>query len=101
MQGKESFLKRLFTVFLQHEPGRVAELRQALEQDDPATVKYLVHALKGSAATMGADELKERCLALEKAAEQGDRAASLAHMAELEASIDAVYAFMNRYMADN
>ncbi len=101
MQGKEAFLKRLFTVFLQHEPGRVADLRHALEKDDLPKVRYLAHSLKGSAATMGADGLKDRCLDLEKSAEKGDRNRSLACMSSLEGSINEVYEFMSRFMDEH
>ena len=101
MQGKEAFLKRLFTVFLQHEPTRVAELRSALEHDDLPKVRYLAHSLKGSAATMGADGLKDCCLALEKSAERGEHNLSLDRMGDLEAAIGEVYGFMSRFMDEH
>lgn len=94
MRGKEAFLNRLFTVFVTEEPKRIDEIREALRQDDREGLRYLAHSLKGSAATMGAEALKDRCKALEVASEGGDPAEVRRRFAELEAEIGRVFAFM-------
>lgn len=94
MEGKDAFVQRLFSVFIAEEPKRVEQIRTALAERDTDQLAYLTHSLKGSAATMGAEQLRESCLALELAAREGDVARSDACFEELEERIDEVYAFM-------
>ncbi|MGE4554490.1 MAG: Hpt domain-containing protein [Desulfovibrionaceae bacterium] len=94
MRGKEAFLNRLFTVFVTEEPKRIEEIRQVLARNDRERLRYLAHSLKGSAATMGAETLKDCCKALELASEDNDPAGVDRRFAELEAEIGRVFAYM-------
>ncbi len=59
---KKEFLTKLFSVFLRDEPARVLKIREALESEQMDELKYLAHSLKGAAATMGADRVRDACL---------------------------------------
>lgn len=101
MRGKPDFVERLFTVFVTEEPKRLERIREALGREDAEAMAYLTHSLKGSAATMGAEELRECCLKLELAAKDGDLAASRAAFGELEAAMERVYGFMRAVLGSS
>ncbi len=62
---------------------RIASLRQAIDADDNEDVGKIAHALKGSAASLGMEEVREQAFKVErigKGLEQGDSVAELATM---------------------
>ena len=71
-RGNRDFLKKLFAVFVDQQPIKLAEMRQALADGDLKEVSFMAHTLKGGAATMGAEVLKDRAYELEKASKSGD-----------------------------
>lgn len=66
MSTKQPFLKRMFTVFISQEPKRIQEIKDALKSQDVERLRHLAHALKGGAATMGVERVRDCCLELEK-----------------------------------
>lgn len=98
MQGKESFVSRLFIVFLREEPLRVAKIHTAVETGDLEQVKYLAHSLKGAAATMGAEPLRETCLELELAAKSNDKAGSDEALRHMDEQVARVYDVMQDWL---
>ncbi|MUM78346.1 Hpt domain-containing protein [Pseudodesulfovibrio sp. F-1] len=100
MSGKTAFLKRMFTVFIAQEPKRVAEIRNALESSDVERLRHLAHALKGGAATMGVERVRDCCLMLEKASKAEDMISAKAHLDELEKEMRNAYAFMFNFLAE-
>ena len=66
-RGNRDFLKKLFGVFVEQQPLKLLEMRQALDGGDLKEVAFMAHTLKGGAATMGAEILKDRAFSLEKA----------------------------------
>jgi HPt (histidine-containing phosphotransfer) domain-containing protein len=68
--GKES-LAALATAFLDRTPDRLADLRDAVEAEDPAAVREQAHALTGAARSFGAAELGELAARLEHHAAAG------------------------------
>ncbi|WP_285906163.1 Hpt domain-containing protein [Pseudodesulfovibrio pelocollis] len=101
MSGKTGFLKRMFTVFIAQEPKRVAEIRDAIEAGDTERLRHLAHALKGGAATMGVERVRDCCLMIEKASKADDMDSARAHLDELEREIRSAYAFMFNYLAEH
>jgi len=76
---KSAFLGRLFEVFLQDEPARMEALATAVNTRDLKQVAYLAHSLKGAAATMAMERLRDACRGLEFAAKgEGNLGAWLA-----------------------
>jgi len=65
---RPDFLAGLIAKFLGPTPDRLVELREASDRADAQAVERGAHALKGSAATMGATLLAQACAEVEDAA---------------------------------
>ncbi len=63
--GDSSFLNVLVDRFLRDASARIETMRRAVQTADAATLTAAAHALKGSAATLGARHLAGLCGALE------------------------------------
>ena len=101
MSGKQPFLKRMFTVFISQEPKRIQEIKDALKSQDVERLRHLAHALKGGAATMGVERVRECCLMLENATKAEDMNAAMTHLDSLESEMRHAYAFMFNYLAEH
>ncbi len=101
MSGKQPFLKRMFTVFISQEPKRIQQIREALDSQDVERLHHLAHSLKGGAATIGVERVRECCLNLEKASKAKDMDAAMSHMSTLENEMRHAYAFMFNYLAEH
>jgi len=101
MSGKQPFLKRMFTVFISQEPKRIREIKEALQSEDVEKLRHLAHALKGGAATMGVERVRDCCLLLENASKAHDMDAAQGHLNCLESEMRNAYAFMFNYLAEH
>ena len=101
MADKQPFIKKMFTVFIAQEPKRVDQIRDALAAEDAKQLRLLAHALKGGAATLGVEQVRDRCLHLENAAKAEDLAAAEGHVVKLEKELRQAYAFMFNYLAEH
>ncbi|WP_319544138.1 Hpt domain-containing protein [uncultured Pseudodesulfovibrio sp.] len=101
MKDKRPFLKRMFTVFISQEPKRIQEIKDALQSQDVEKLRHLAHSLKGGAATIGVDRVRECCLRLENASKAQDMEAAVEHLDSLEKEMRKAYAFMFDYLAEN
>ncbi|MEA4856026.1 MAG: Hpt domain-containing protein [Solidesulfovibrio sp.] len=82
-------LSEIFRVFISETPGRRADIEKALAAGDANRLNRLAHSLKGVAATMFAEPLRQAAYAVELAARDGD-AARLARLTpELLAVLEA------------
>jgi HPt (histidine-containing phosphotransfer) domain-containing protein len=72
MGGDDVFVGELVEQFLDDSPSLLAAARRGIDVDDAEEVRRAAHTLKSNAATFGANELAERCRALEIAARDGD-----------------------------
>ena len=71
-------------MFVEHLPGHRAHIRAALGGDDIAAAVSPVHALRGSASTLGLQALSQLLAAMEHALRQGDLSLARIRGAELE-----------------
>ncbi|MFA9477520.1 Hpt domain-containing protein [Phycisphaerales bacterium AB-hyl4] len=81
--GSESLLAELAGVFRRECPALLAQLRDAIENGDAASVRRIAHTLKGSAGVFGAEPVVEAALRLEqmgKAEQLGDAPEALARL---------------------
>ena len=62
----------LSEAFLEDAPGMLAAIEENIEQANADQVRFQVHTLKSSSATLGAIHLSQICLALETQARSGD-----------------------------
>ena len=79
----QDLLGELTTIFLADADIRMAELRTAIAEEDATTVARLAHTLSGASASIGATDLANLFLDLERRAMAGDltgdRSAQLGH----------------------
>ncbi len=101
MAERRPFLKKMFTVFISQEPKRIQEIKDALASKDVERLRHLAHSLKGGAATIGVERVRDCCLKLEHASKEQDMDAAMEHMGCLESEMRSAYAFMFKYLADN
>jgi two-component system, sensor histidine kinase and response regulator len=76
--GDEAFLKELANIYLTDAPPRLAALRDAVRNNDPAGLAGAAHALKSSSGNIGAAVVRDLCTELENIGRTGelDRAAA-------------------------
>ena len=70
--GRSGVADELFTMLCQHLPSSRAELRSALDRDDPQALLAAAHRLKGAAAYCGVPRLRHDIAALENDVRSGD-----------------------------
>jgi histidine phosphotransfer protein HptB len=81
-------------VFVQETPARLGKIRRALETGDIEGMVKLAHSLKGVCATMYAQPLREKSLAVEMAARQGDVDAVRRSVPEMMGMLEELSAFL-------
>ncbi|MBE7941552.1 MULTISPECIES: ATP-binding protein [Ramlibacter] len=67
--GDASLFGRARAIFLRDAQGRIAELAAALQAGDASGARRMAHGLKGSSATLGAQQLAAQCARIEHAAD--------------------------------
>ena len=90
--GSDDLVKQLLGMFLESTPAAVAQLRRAIDAGDGTAVGRFAHALKSSAANVGAESLSAVMRELEKLGRE-------ARIDEARALADAVAAEHGRAMA--
>ena len=68
----EELIQVVLDAFLEEAPELIVKIKTALDNGDTDLIKAHAHALKGSAANVNADILKEMALRLEQDANQGE-----------------------------
>lgn len=95
---KPDFLRRLFEVYLEDEPKRLAELAKAVAGGDATMTHHIAHSLKGAAATLGMQPLSLACRELEHAAKGESPRPWGECLAVVQARIAEVFATMREIM---
>ncbi|MBT4499640.1 MAG: Hpt domain-containing protein [Gemmatimonadetes bacterium] len=86
--GDEGLSRMVIDVFLADIPRQIQILREFLEGGDVAGSERQAHTIKGAAANVGGEVLRELAFEMEKAARAGDLSTARAHVSELEAQFD-------------
>jgi HPt (histidine-containing phosphotransfer) domain-containing protein len=84
LMGDRELAGVILKAFREDAPRQMAQLRSCLAEQDAPGVRLHAHALKGAAANVGGEALRERAHAMEMAAEAGDLTAVASAMPELE-----------------
>ena len=71
-------------IFIQHGPGYVASIREAVAADDAATLRLQAHKLKGAAANIALEPLRAIAARIESSALTGDMKKGAELLPELE-----------------
>lgn len=84
--GGIELLVELHTVFMSSSTALIAEMHAAIAANDPETLQEKAHSLKSSSGNMGALQLSEICLQLEKMgqAKKLDQAKALSQTLDYE-----------------
>ncbi|MGE4263823.1 MAG: Hpt domain-containing protein [Desulfovibrio sp.] len=96
--AKPELLRTLFSMFLADEPKRLGELAEAIAKGDLKLACYHAHSMKGAAATMGMEPLRDACRELEFAAREtgGQASAPNDALAKVEREAETVFAIMRQ-----
>jgi hypothetical protein len=70
--GQSNLLRDLYALFVRDTPARLQALGEGHAADDADSVVFAAHALKGSAANVGATRLTAVCQQIEDTARAGD-----------------------------
>jgi len=86
LSGDEELLNEVLELFIKDIPSQLEELNQALNDNAAGEVRQRGHRIKGTAANVSAEAMREIAFAVEKAGEAGalDRAIPLVKMLEQE-----------------
>ncbi|HEX8914690.1 MAG TPA: response regulator, partial [Humisphaera sp.] len=93
-RGKGSLAERLLATFEQQLPAQLAALRETLDRHDLDALAKLAHQIKGAAANLSADPLRDAAAALERLGIARDSAAAAAGFAAVEQQLTRCLGFM-------
>lgn len=81
----EGVFHRVVKLYLSRSEGEIGEIRAAIKSADAECANDLVHGLKGSSATLGANRLADICAGIEQLIRAGDWPGALFQAGALEA----------------
>jgi len=87
VNADHQLLREVAELFLADYPKTLAELRRAVQSQEPERVHAAAHALKGSVAIFGARDAVESALTLQRMGEAGDLTGAPAAYAQLESRL--------------
>ena len=97
LMGNEELAQRIVRGFVDDMPGQIARLAQAVRDLDGNAVRLAAHSIKGAAANVGGQEVREAAWKLEQEGRAGDLRAAVAALPELTASFERVRPAMERF----
>jgi PAS domain S-box-containing protein len=83
-EGEPSIIIEMVNLFLGDAHVRLAQMREAVEQQDPRQLERVAHAIKGSASNFGAQHFVKLCLQLEEQGRENRMENSAATLAQVE-----------------
>ena len=95
MMDDDALVRKVIEGFLDDIPKQLAALGALVDAGDAPSTRVTAHAIKGAAANVGGERMRESALAIEKAAAAGDLASAKALVADLNAQFDALSETMN------
>jgi FOG: HPt domain len=81
---RAGLLVKVLAAWLQESPGLLAQMQQAIAEQDASRLLRAAHSLKNSAANLGARSLSQLCLQIEQLARQGTTQGLQNLMVEIE-----------------
>lgn len=88
VQGDHSLVSELGTLFLTDVPDQVRAVREAIERNDAAALRFAAHAIKGSAATLTAKRVAQCAFELEAMGKDGKLGGARDALQKMEKAID-------------
>lgn len=88
VNGDKGFYQELLGMLLEDAPRQVEEIREAIGLGDASHVEQVAHSLKGAAASLGAEAVRNVVLSLEVLGRQSDLEGATIMLTELELEIE-------------
>ncbi len=85
----EELARVILDAFFEEAPGLVEELKGLAPGEDHESIRACAHALKGSAANVNAEQLKDTAFTLENLAGQGDISSAVQLVEQMESELNA------------
>jgi HPt (histidine-containing phosphotransfer) domain-containing protein len=70
--GDEAMFEEFLTILLEEAAAELTTITQAITQQDANSIEHAAHSLKGGAASMGADRVREAACRLEMIGRSGN-----------------------------
>ncbi len=84
LEGDEELIKIILRTFLEDAPLRIAQIKEALSRGDGDGYRAPAHSLKGASSNVGARDIQELALRIEKAGTDGDAGLAMDLVGTLE-----------------
>ncbi len=94
LEGDQELLQDCLMLLAEDLPGRIGELRAALDSGDLKKTGTVAHTIKGSVAVVGATDLKKTALEVEAAARNEDPEKARECLVSLEKQWNDLQAFL-------
>jgi PAS domain S-box-containing protein len=95
MMDDDALVRKVIAGFLGDMPKQLAVLRSLVDAGDAPSARVTAHAIKGAAANVGGERMRESAQGIERAATAGDLASAKALLADLNRQFDALSEAMN------
>jgi hypothetical protein len=92
--GEKEFLRELLDIFDEDYRQKAGRLREAVPAGDFESMKSIGHALKGAAANLSLEPLREACRRMEEAGRSGDVRAGKEALTRIEEEYARLQAFL-------
>jgi CheY-like chemotaxis protein/HPt (histidine-containing phosphotransfer) domain-containing protein len=99
VMGDQELVENIIEVFVDDIPLQIEKLRGYLDAQDAHQVEHRAHTIKGAAANVGGEALKDVARAIEQAGRNEDLGAARASMAELEVQFATLDGIIRAYLA--
>ena len=86
--GDNNLANKVITIFLEHTPNQILELKNALRDADLTVIEHLSHSIKGASANIGAGRLQAVAFDIETRARSGDSSNMTTRLDDLEKELD-------------
>jgi two-component system sensor histidine kinase RpfC len=96
--SRSDFMERLVGVFIGDSAALIEKMEAAVDAKRFGELRSLVHALKGSASSIGAERLARACTQLQELAEGDLRLRGKSHLGNLRANLDRTRVELTDYL---
>lgn len=83
----EELLAELLSLLIESSDHDLAKIKEGYAQQDAAKMADAAHSIKGAAASLGIEKLRQLAYDMEKAGRSGDLAGAFAFLAPLESAV--------------
>lgn len=92
--GDEEMLQTFLDLLLQQAAADLPKLTEAVQQGDAKRVEHLAHSLKGAAASLSAERIRQAAYQLETMGRSGDLTSAVDALAQLRTEVDQLRQFL-------